>query len=195
MSNENYSPIQVQQALMTAYGMVPFPTPEDFEALRNGRGEMPKFSREQWHEALVADKAKQLLMSTGEGGRLFAEVAPVAKAEKVFRSIIAGIETEASSGRAVLILHSRIDPNAQNEDKRNGYEKIRTEFLNDPHGRLLARQAKDLIGHNVIVFAEMQPMQGRTGQNVRVLKGIKALGKASDADIHALRTGQQAAAA
>ncbi|KYH43887.1 hypothetical protein [Branchiibius sp. NY16-3462-2] len=185
MSNQfPADPAVIQSALIAAYSMVPMPTVEQMAA------ENLPFSPAEYREALVAEQAKQLLMSTSPGGRLFADVAPVANGEKVFRSIVAGVSTEASSGRVIVTLHSRVSDRTP-----DGTETIRTEHLSNPFGRVTARIARDLIGHKVLVFGEMQEMTGRAGQKVRVLKGLKDLGTASQAEIDALRSGTTANAA
>lgn len=173
-----------QIAFLVAAGMVPPVTDADVASL----GKNPP-SPAEWWEALVADKAKELLAMSSGKTRLGSEVASVLPKEqresdapevKVFKGVVQSFRTEPTSGRVVVQIFTGTKRTF--EGVPVGSELVRTEHLSNPHGRMLARKARDLVGHEVLVFVEMQPMESVPGQSVRIAKFLRDLGPAKEAN-------------
>jgi len=90
-------------------------------------------------------------------------------ASKVFTAELRSVRREASSDRVVVEL--RTNPTKFHPD---GVELARTERL-DSGGRALARRCRDLVGHRVKVWIEVQEISGGA-KRVRVLQHIEDLG-------------------
>lgn len=79
------------------------------------------------------------------------------------------IAKEHSSTRGVVTLHTGT------ERSDDGNEQIRTERTDNPVGLAMAKQVKDLVGHKVVVWVEVE--QTKNGQSkVRVLRHVEDRG-------------------
>lgn len=89
-----------------------------------------------------------------------------------FPATIVAVELERSSKRAVVTLRTR--PSDRNPD---GIETARTERWDHPLGKAMARRARSLTGHRVVVWIERESTSD--GQRkVRVIRHLKDLGAA-----------------
>ena len=98
---------------------------------------------------------------------------------KVFRGAIVQIRRERSSTRGVLTLFTGTD--RANKDAISGdalpagCEQVRTARTDDPSGLRMARRAQDLIGHDVLVWVEIEEYNNGNGK-LRVLRHVEDLG-------------------
>lgn len=89
---------------------------------------------------------------------------------KVFSGTVVGLEKEVSSTRAIVTLRTR--PSDHNPD---GFEKVRTDRTDSDYGLRMARRARSLVGHRVLVWVEIETM-AKGDRKVRVLRHIEDAG-------------------
>lgn len=136
-------------------------------------------------EVQVAMAAARITAMLSEGSMISRAIEQV-DASVSFPATILGVEIEKSSKRAVLTLRTR--PSDRNPD---GVEKARTERYDHPLGREMARRARSLTGHRVVVSIERESTSD--GQRkVRVVRHLEDLGV--DASVTVPDAGQQAQA-
>lgn len=97
-------------------------------------------------------------------------------ADSVFPAVLVGLEKEASSTRGLLSFRTK--PSDRYPD---GIEPGRTERTDNPAGRAVAIQARELIGHKVLVYRVQEQMgTGASAKSVRIIAALVDLGPAED---------------
>lgn len=89
---------------------------------------------------------------------------------KVFPATVIGIEKEKSSTRGLVNLKTR--PSERHPD---GIEQARTERTDSERGLAMARRMRDLIGHRVLLWIDLQKMSSGSA-SVRVIAHVEDLG-------------------
>jgi len=122
---------------------------------------------ESWSSRVAELSAMVAAMLTPQSDQMRRAAAVVAS--KVFTAELRSVRREMSSDRVVIEL--RTNPTKFHPD---GVELARTERL-DSGGRALARRCRELVGHRVKVWVEVQEISGGA-KKVRVLQHIEDLG-------------------
>lgn len=98
---------------------------------------------------------------------------------KAFTGTVVAVAKEQSSTRGVITLNTGTE--RENKDSITkqplpaGQEQIRTERTDNPGGKALAIKSRNLIGHKVVVWIEVESVPGKDFK-VRVLRHIQDLG-------------------
>lgn len=155
-------------AAMNAVGPVSEPT-------TNSKGTEIASAAETW-EFNVEQKAMEIMTMSADGSRLSRSLDVVATAHdkshqgsKAFSATLKDLSIESSSRRAILTLRGR----GADED-----EQVRTDRTDTARGALMARTAKALVGHRVMVYIEME--ETPQGRKVRILRHLTDLGPDQD---------------
>lgn len=180
-----YSDETIQLALMNASAQVPFPTAEQRTALK-----VPEdVSLDVLWEELVAKRARDLLHQTSPASRLFKSVAIMGAAEekdnqsaKVIWTTIESIHYDPTSNSQRVKVLFRGRPTKKAADGREHAFTERLDSRYEVNGRMVARAARELVGHRVKAYIEMQEMTNGSGQKVRVLRHLVDLGIATEKD-------------
>lgn len=101
---------------------------------------------------------------------------------KHFTGTLLRVDKEERSTRAVLTLE---DTGSNREGKDaitkaplpEGQEQVRSERTDSDEGKIIAMEAKALVGRRVLLTVYLEQMSGNSGQKVRVLQDIQDLGK------------------
>ena len=95
------------------------------------------------------------------------------KLGKIFVATVHESRREERTGRALITLTSYNDKTGEWKQ-----EVCRTDFLSnsDGLGLRLAKMARDLVGHKVRVWIELEPKQDGSGESVRMLRHLEDLG-------------------
>lgn len=104
------------------------------------------------------------------GGSMVSRAIEQVDASTPFLATIVGVELEKSSKRAVLTLRSQPGPH-----RPDGIEHARTERYDGPLGREMARRARNLVGHHVVVWIERESTSDGS-RKVRVVRHLEDLG-------------------
>jgi len=90
---------------------------------------------------------------------------------KVFVATITDVRREASSTRALVTLKTKVS-----DRHPDGLETARSERTDDPLGLAMARRLTALRGHRVMLWVELQQMQGNADRRVRIIRHVEDLG-------------------
>jgi hypothetical protein len=119
----------------------------------------------------VAMNAARITAMTSPQSAVGQSIAQVAGA-KVFTGVVESIRKEQSSTRGVIVLQTR-----ESIHHPDGREEVRTERTDKAVGLAMARRVRELRGHRVMVWVEIEEIAN--GQRkVRVLRHIEDLGAA-----------------
>lgn len=169
MSLDSKTRLELMIAAMNAVGPVPA------EPTRSSSGAEIASPTEQW-EFDVEQKAMEIMTMASQGSRFSRALDVIATAHdrsvsssKAFSATVKGVEIEERSRRAVLTVRAR----GAEED-----EQVRTDRTDTGRGALMARTAKALVGHRVMVYIEME--ETSQGRKVRILRHLTDLGPDQD---------------
>lgn len=160
--------------LMAAINTVPVPS----EPTTNSKGVVLATPQETWLFD-VEQKAMEIAILTGSDSRLSQRLELIDRAfdktfepSKGFVATITGFDLEASSKRVQLTFSSLRDGEVQTENAR-------TDRTDTPSGALMARHARSLVGHRVVVYLEMEPINSgpQKGNKARVVRYLHDLGR------------------
>jgi len=116
----------------------------------------------------VAETASRVTAMLGEQSEVSRAIAQV-EAAKTFPATVVSIRKENSSTRGVVTLRTR--PSDRHPD---GCEEARTERTDQPLGRAMAKRLTALRGHRVMVWIEVEQING--DRKVRVVRWVEDLG-------------------
>ncbi|MBD7982815.1 MULTISPECIES: hypothetical protein [Oerskovia] len=88
---------------------------------------------------------------------------------KIFTASVVSIVKEESSKRGLVTLHTGT------ERSDDGTETVRTERTDNPIGLAMAKQIRTLVGHDVVVWVEVETMAN--GNKARVLRHVEDRGE------------------
>ncbi|WIB65641.1 hypothetical protein [Curtobacterium sp. MCBD17_040] len=91
---------------------------------------------------------------------------------KVFPGTIVRVTREERSKRGIVVIYTGTD--RATAGLGPGEEQVRTDRTDNEDGRALARRAQQLIGHKVLLYIELEQMQG--GNKVRVVRHFEDRG-------------------
>ena len=113
--------------------------------------------------------AREIALACNPHSRVGRAVDTMAAVSKVFSATVTGIETEPSSTRGLVTLHTR-----PSEWYPDGVEQVRTERTDQADGAHMYGIVEELVGHRVMVFVEQQ--ETGQGKAVRVVRHVEDLG-------------------
>lgn len=128
-----------------------------------------------WQTAVIQN-AVQIAVMAGEKSNVVAAIDQITKS-KTFTGTVIEVKKEPSSTRGIITLHTGTD--RVKEGVPAGCEQVRTDRTDNPLGLALARKMKNLIGHKVVVWVEVEEINGGSGK-VRVLRHVESLGVDQD---------------
>lgn len=103
---------------------------------------------------------------------------------KHFTGTLLRVDKEERSTRAVLTLETGSNREAKDAITKaplpEGQEQVRSERTDSDEGKIIAMEAKALVGRRVLLTVYLEQMSGNSGQKVRVLQDIQDLGKPRD---------------
>ena len=175
-----------QSAYMIASAQVKYPTQAEYDAQQFPPDTVNRYG---YWRGLVAQKACDLIADAPRPESknfeyvmdpvlaMLGEATVDGAQLKVFTSVIVGGEYEAKSQR--VLVHFKGKPT---QKSATGEESARTDRLDSyqPHGKLVAARAEQLVGHKVRVTVQVEAM--KNGNKSRVIKHIKDLGVAKPED-------------
>lgn len=131
------------------------------------------------YQVAVHENAINIAVMAGEKGLVGKALAGVVGPNtKIFSGTVVGVRKEASSTRGLITLHTGTD--REKEGLPAGCEQVRTERTDNPIGKSVALKARNMLGHRVLVYVEVEEING--GQSkVRVLRHVESLGVDNDA--------------
>jgi hypothetical protein len=126
-------------------------------------------SQAEW-DAKLKSNAKSLALMLNDNSDVARSIAMLADC-KNFTGTILGVQKEASSTRGFIAFKT-----VESKFSPDGIEVARTERTdsNDEAKAFASRLRKELIGHRVLVWIEMQ--ETKSGQKVRILQHVQDLG-------------------
>lgn len=132
----------------------------------------------------VTDLSKQILLMLRPESRINKSL-DILESCKVFTGSVLSVRREVSSTRGIVTVFTGttkadLKDAITKQPLPTGCEQIRTERTDDESGLAMARMARELIGHRVVLFVELEPVAGSTDRKVRVLRHIEAIGLADD---------------
>lgn len=132
-------------------------------------------SQAEWDARLKAN-AKSLSLMLNDNSDVARSINMLAEC-KNFVGTILGVQKEESSTRGFVAL--KTTPSKFNDE---GVESVRTERTDssDEAKAFASRLRRELIGHRVLVWVEMQ--ETKAGQKVRVLQHVQDLGEDPEFD-------------
>ena len=125
-----------------------------------------------------ADYMQRVIQNAKQISLLLADRSPVNKAitqleaSKVFAANVVATKREKSSNRVVVELETK--PSTHHLD---GKEAARTERIDNPIGLDVATRCKNLIGHRVLIWVEVEEYNNGTGK-VRIVRHVEDRGEA-----------------
>jgi|SRR5699024_1810394 len=129
------------------------------------------------YQVRISEQAFNLSMMVGERSpvvRLLDTIQGEGENDtKVFTGIIESVKRHKPSTRAIVSLA----PTDRNEEG----EIVRTDRTDNAQGLAIAKKARSLVGHRVVLFVEMEPFDGGR-KKLRVLRQLHDLGPASSED-------------
>lgn len=125
----------------------------------------------EWR-ASVTEKAIEIAVMCSDGSDVAKALESIGKA-KVFVGHVVSVKKEASSTRGVVTLYTGTD--REKDGVPAGCEQVRTDRTDAPLGLSMARKVRDLIGHRVVVWVEVEEYNGGQGK-VRVLRHVESQG-------------------
>lgn len=127
--------------------------------------------RSAW-QAQVQENAVNIAVMASDTSQIAKALASIENA-KVFSGTVVSVKKETSSTRGVITLNTGTD--RAKEGVAEGCEQVRTERTDNIMGRNMALKMRDLIGHRVLVWVEVEEYNNGAGK-VRVLKHVEDLG-------------------
>lgn len=125
------------------------------------------------YQAAIHENAISIAVMASETSAIAKSLNSIENA-KVFSGTIMSVKREQSSTRGIITLHT--GPNARpKEGVPAECEQVRTDRTDNALGLAMAKKAKSLIGHRVLVWVEVEEYNGGQGK-VRVLKHVESLG-------------------
>lgn len=125
-------------------------------------------------DARVNSMAGKIAVLTGEKSSVIKTIEGIRNA-KVFPAHIVGVRKEASSTRGVVTVFTGTDRDNSKNGVPQGCEQFRTERTDSPEGLAMAREVRDLIGHHVLVWIQVEDVPGKDFK-VRVVRNVQSLG-------------------
>lgn len=122
---------------------------------------------ENW-EAAVTSKAVEIAVMLGENSDVSKAINSIENC-KIFTGTVTAVTKEQSSTRGIITLFTGTEQTRDGIPA--GHEQVRTERTDNPVGRALAIKARELIGHKVTVWVEVEAYNNGAGK-VRVLRHI-----------------------
>ncbi|MDA8355649.1 MAG: hypothetical protein M0Z95_04985 [Actinomycetota bacterium] len=123
----------------------------------------------------VSDLAAEITVLCSDRSRVARRVQGIANS-KVFTATIVGGKLEPSSTRGVVNLRTKAT-----EQHPDSIEQARTTRTDNPDGAAMWARLKQLKGHRVVVWVEVQEYNGGQGK-VRVVQHVEDLGMESSAE-------------
>ena len=127
--------------------------------------------RAAW-QTQVHENAVSIAVMSSETSQIAKAIDQIEKC-KVFSGSVVAVKKEQSSTRGIVTLNTGTDRVKEGLDA--GCEQVRTERTDNPFGLAMARKARELIGHRVLVWVEVEEIGDR---KVRVLRHLESLGLA-----------------
>ena len=129
--------------------------------------------------AAAAVKIKSMLDDNAITSAL-SQIDPASGAEfKVFTGVIVTVVPEQSSNRAVITINTGTQQAV--EGLPAGHEQVRTERLERPGSKEIARQAQGLVGRYVRLGVQLEPWTDNPQRKTRVLRVLTDLGEPRNA--------------
>lgn len=125
-------------------------------------------STPDWEVQVATAAARITAMFSG--GSMVSRAIEQVDASTPFVATIVAVELERSSRRAVVTLRTKPGPH-----RPDGLEHARTERYDHPLGKAMARQARSLVGHHVVVWIEREATADGS-RKVRVLRHLEDRG-------------------
>lgn len=135
-----------------------------------------------WEARVQLAAAAMTAMLNNDRSPVLAAIDQVDEA-KIFTGTLVSITKEVSSTRGIVILQTGNERQAEypkGTPLPAGQEFIRTERTDDPVGKIMANKVRPLVGHEVVVWVELQTM--KNSNKVRVLRHIEDRGLPGDRD-------------
>jgi hypothetical protein len=124
---------------------------------------------ETWSAQVARKSAEIYLLAYGDRSPAVRAINGVRNA-KVFTGTILDVSKEATSTRGIVKLKTR--PTSFHPD---GIETARTERTDEPSGRVMARALRAVTGHRVVIWVEVEDINGGSGK-VRMVRHFEDLG-------------------
>lgn len=146
--------------------------------------------RAEWEARVMEQIANVTVMATSDRSD-FVRQAESMKSAKTFVGHVVGVRKEASSTRGIVTLFTATD--RAKDGIPAGCEEARTERTDNAFGLHTARRLRELIGHKVLVWVEVETYGNGAGK-VRVVRHVQDLGLSEEPlAVEALQRRQQAA--
>lgn len=130
----------------------------------------PVEDKSSWQDQVI-EKAAEITALTNEKSMVSKTIESVA-VSKVFPATVTDVTYEKSSTRGIVSLKTQ--PSKFHPD---GIEQARTERTDNPMGVAMGKRLKDLIGHRVMIWVEVEEISGGAGK-VRIVRHVQDLGLA-----------------
>jgi hypothetical protein len=127
-------------------------------------------------QAKVQENAIEIALMTSDKSDIVKALDEIEKA-KVFTGTIVSVKKEQSSTRGVITLFTGTERTRDGIEP--GHEQVRTDRTDTLMGLAMARKARDLQGHKVLLHVLVEEYNGGQGK-VRVVKSLRDLGVATD---------------
>lgn len=145
-------------------------------AAANATGPMATYESPQaWQTALTMTAIELAAMAddASEVSRVLNGL--TAESTKKFVGTVLSVVKEPRSTRGLVTLNTGTD--RLKDGVNPGEEQVRTDRMDTPLGLAMGRKTRDLIGHRVLVYIEMESFSaGGDTKKVRVLRHIVDLG-------------------
>ncbi|GAB2733899.1 hypothetical protein [Nocardioides pakistanensis] len=124
------------------------------------------------YNAAVHENAVSIAIMASESGSIGKALTQIENC-KIFSGTVVSVKKEKSSTRGVITLNTGTD--RAREGVPEGCEQVRTERTDNPIGLAMARKMREMIGHRVLVWVEVEEINNGANK-VRVLRHAEDLG-------------------
>lgn len=148
----------------------------------DGLIQFPGYAKPITRKAAMNRAVRDIVKETGERSQTALLLEKLTGPDtKHFSGTLLRVEKEERSTRAVLTLDTGSNREAKDAITKQvlpeGQEQVRSERTDSDEGKILAMEAKALVGRRVLLTVYLEQMSGNSGQKVRVVQDIQDLGK------------------